>query len=82
MGIRQGAPDISVGLYIWKGIIPAGLGNIIGGWAFVAAYYWYQYLLGQESVVADGAPYGSSSMGSVDLGRRKEGDAPIGDSEG
>jgi formate/nitrite transporter FocA (FNT family) len=30
MGIWQGAP-ITVGLYIYKGIIPALLGNIVGG---------------------------------------------------
>jgi formate/nitrite transporter FocA (FNT family) len=72
MGIWQGAPDISVGLYIWKGIIPAGVGNIIGGAVFVGAYYWYQYLLGQELVVIDGVPYGGASIGSLDLGRRKK----------
>jgi len=31
MGIFLGTPGLSVGLYIWKGIIPALLGNIIGG---------------------------------------------------
>lgn len=36
MAIWQGAPNISVGLYIYKGIIPAGLGNIIGGGLFVS----------------------------------------------
>jgi formate/nitrite transporter FocA (FNT family) len=30
-GIWHKAPGITVGLYIWKGIIPAALGNIIGG---------------------------------------------------
>jgi formate/nitrite transporter FocA (FNT family) len=34
LGIFQGTPDLSVGLYIWKGIIPAGLGNIVGGALF------------------------------------------------
>lgn len=34
LGIMQGTPGLSVGLYIWKGIIPAGLGNIIGGALF------------------------------------------------
>lgn len=74
MGIWQGAPGISVGLYIWKGIIPAGLGNIIGGGVFVGAYYWYQYLLGQDPVVVDGVPYVGASMGSFDLGRKKKED--------
>jgi hypothetical protein len=30
-GIWHGAEGITVGLYIWKGIIPALLGNIVGG---------------------------------------------------
>jgi formate/nitrite transporter FocA (FNT family) len=30
-GIWQNAPGISVGYYIYKGIIPALIGNIIGG---------------------------------------------------
>lgn len=28
MAIWAGAPEISVGLYIWKGIIPAGIGYV------------------------------------------------------
>jgi formate/nitrite transporter FocA (FNT family) len=39
-GIWQGAPGITVGLYIWKGIIPTLLGNIIGGKFSV----WYAYV--------------------------------------
>lgn len=34
MAIWLGAPEISVGLYIWKGIIPALIGNIVGGAVF------------------------------------------------
>jgi formate/nitrite transporter len=34
LGIFQGTPGLTVGLYIWKGIIPAGLGNIVGGALF------------------------------------------------
>ncbi|KAJ5971508.1 uncharacterized protein N7479_001426 [Penicillium vulpinum] len=41
LGIWLGAPNITIGLYIWKGIIPTLLGNIIGG----GTYYWYMYLL-------------------------------------
>ncbi|KAF7170319.1 hypothetical protein CNMCM5623_002763 [Aspergillus felis] len=48
MGIWLGAPEITVGLYIWKGIIPALLGNIIGGGLFAGTYYWYMYLLSGE----------------------------------
>ncbi|KAF7122918.1 hypothetical protein CNMCM5793_001029 [Aspergillus hiratsukae] len=50
MGIWLGAPNITVGLYIWKGIIPTLLGNIIGGGLFVGTYYWYMYLLSGEVV--------------------------------
>lgn len=34
LGIMLGAPGITVGLYIWKGIIPVVLGNIVGGGLF------------------------------------------------
>ena len=34
MAIWVGAPEISIGLYIWKGIIPALIGNIVGGAVF------------------------------------------------
>lgn len=34
MAIWLGAPDISVGLYIWKGVVPVFLGNVIGGAVF------------------------------------------------
>lgn len=34
LGIWLGAPQITIGLYIWKGIIPTLLGNIIGGGIF------------------------------------------------
>ncbi|RHZ56947.1 hypothetical protein CDV55_104531 [Aspergillus turcosus] len=50
MGIWLGAPNITVGLYIWKGIIPTLLGNIIGGGLFAGTYYWYMYLLSGEVV--------------------------------
>ncbi|KAK5036864.1 hypothetical protein LTR13_005244 [Exophiala sideris] len=75
MGIFQGA-DITVGLYIWKGIIPAGLGNIVGGFLFVGAYYWYQYLAFLPAPVIDGIAYEAvSPNGHVDFGaRRKTGD--------
>ncbi|EXJ62459.1 hypothetical protein A1O7_02896 [Cladophialophora yegresii CBS 114405] len=76
MGIWQGTPGVSVGLYIWKGIIPALIGNIIGGALFVGAYYWYQYLQGvpDDAILIDGVPYSGSASGPVDLGRKKTGD--------
>jgi len=57
MGIWQGAPGITVGLYIWKGIIPALIGNIIGGGLFVGSLYWYLHLSSQPEVAIDGVLY-------------------------
>ncbi|KAF5643421.1 formate transport [Fusarium tjaetaba] len=50
-------PDLTVGLYIWKGMIPATVGNIIGGGMFVGVYYWYMYLFGEDPVKVDGVEY-------------------------
>ncbi|CBY00693.1 hypothetical protein IAQ61_011601 [Plenodomus lingam] len=55
--IFQGSPDITVGLYIWKGIIPALLGNIVGGGVFVGCLYYYLHLQGREDVAIDGKYY-------------------------
>jgi hypothetical protein len=38
MAIWLEAPGISVGLYVWKGIIPTLLGNIVGGGLFVGEF--------------------------------------------
>lgn len=57
IGIWNGAPGLSVGLYIWKGIIPAGLGNIVGGGFFCATTLWYLHLEGQPPCPVDGAFY-------------------------
>ena len=46
VAIFYGHPDIGVGLYIWKSLIPTTLGNIIGGGLFVGSVYWYLYLTG------------------------------------
>lgn len=40
MAIFLKDPEVTVGLYIWKSVIPALLGNIIGG-VVVAVTYWY-----------------------------------------
>lgn len=57
LGIWVKTPGLTVGLYIWKGIIPAGLGNIVGGALFCGAYYWWMYLFMEEPVVVDGVLY-------------------------
>lgn len=41
MSIYLGDPNISVGFYIWKSMIPALLGNIVGGGLMVGVMYWY-----------------------------------------
>ncbi|KAF2661329.1 putative formate/nitrite transporter [Lophiostoma macrostomum CBS 122681] len=66
-GIWQGANGITVGLYIWKGIIPALLGNIIGGGLFVASVYWYLHLQGEPPVMIDGVEYGAPPVGQATL---------------
>lgn len=38
--IFLGSPEISVGYYIWKSMIPALIGNIVGGGFFVGVLYW------------------------------------------
>ena len=42
VGMYYGAP-FGVGYYIWKSMIPACLGNIIGGVGFVSVSYWYVF---------------------------------------
>jgi hypothetical protein len=67
--IFHGSPDITVGLYIWKGILPALIGNILGGGLFVGVLYWYLHLQGQEPVAIDGVYYKSHETKSsgIDL---------------
>jgi hypothetical protein len=57
LGIWLDTPKITVGLYIWKGIIPAGLGNIVGGALFCGAFYWYMYLVDADPIAVDGVYY-------------------------
>ncbi len=57
MSIFLGDPDISVGYYIWKSMIPALLGNIVGGGLMVATMYWYLNLTGEPPVIVDGVGY-------------------------
>lgn len=56
MGIWVQTPGVTVDLYIWKGIVPTVLGNIIGGGLFVGTYFWYLYLQGNDHAV-DGVEY-------------------------
>ena len=51
MAIFLGHPDITVGLYIYKSMLPAAAGNIIGGGLFVAIVYWVLFLVGNSNPV-------------------------------
>ncbi|KAK7205928.1 Formate/nitrite transporter-domain-containing protein [Myxozyma melibiosi] len=48
----NGAP-VSVGLFIWKSLILSTLGNIVGGFFFVAGAYWYIYIFPQVAAEDD-----------------------------
>ncbi|KAG4438814.1 hypothetical protein IFR05_005705 [Cadophora sp. M221] len=49
LAIFLSAPKpLTVGYYILKSMIPALLGNIIGGGLFCGAVYWYLFLEGEE----------------------------------
>lgn len=59
LAIFLGGP-ITTGYYIWKSLIPAALGNMVGGGLFVGAMYWYLYLTGEGGVSV------SFDIGSLD----------------
>ncbi|KAK4575222.1 hypothetical protein LTR86_001074 [Recurvomyces mirabilis] len=60
--IFLGSPKITVGYYIWKSMIPALLGNIVGGGLFVGVVYWYLYLSGDsDPTPIDGDIWASDS---------------------
>lgn len=63
MGIWLGTPNLDVGLYIWKGMIPALFGNILGGSLFCGAYYWWMYLLMAPATKIDGVEYQGPVVG-------------------
>ncbi|KAK4044374.1 Formate/nitrite transporter-domain-containing protein [Parachaetomium inaequale] len=52
-----GTPDLTVGLYIWKGIIPTALGNVMGGAGFCGAFYYWLYIFDEPDICVDGAYY-------------------------
>ena len=47
--ILYGHPDIDVGLYIWKSMVPTALGNTLGGGMFIEGSFWCLYLTGPGS---------------------------------
>lgn len=52
--IFHGDPTISTTFYIWKSLIPALIGNIVGGALLVGVFFWYLYLAGEGPVSVDG----------------------------
>ncbi|KAJ4168739.1 hypothetical protein NW754_010667 [Fusarium falciforme] len=58
MGIWLGTPDLTVGLYIWKGMIPALFGNILGGSLCCGVYFWWIFLASEDPVDNDGSGVG------------------------
>lgn len=64
-GIWHKTPGLTVGLYIWKGIIPAALGNIIGGGLFVACMFWYLHLYNEAPIAIDGVYYEQIPSGAL-----------------
>ncbi|KAK0632749.1 Formate/nitrite transporter-domain-containing protein [Immersiella caudata] len=61
LGIWLGTPGLSIGLYIWKGMIPAAVGNMIGGTVFCAGYYYYMYLHAEADIALDGTYYATQA---------------------
>ncbi|KAJ5683576.1 formate/nitrite transporter family protein [Penicillium macrosclerotiorum] len=74
LGIWVGTPDITVGLYVWKGIIPTLIGNILGGALFCGTYYWYMYLLDLNSLPISSIGGLKRNAGSSTTVSAKEGD--------
>lgn len=73
IAIFNGSPDISASFYIWKSLIPVTLGNIVGGFVFVALPYWYLYLTGEDSVEIDYHPGGIQSAVNDNTGPLRNG---------
>ena len=61
LGIWLGTPGVSIGLYIWKGMIPVALGNLIGGTVFCGGYYYYMFILGEPDISIDGLYYAAKA---------------------
>lgn len=66
LGIWLHTPGLDVGLYIWKGIIPTTIGNVIGGAVFVGAYYWWMYLAFEPPVAVDGVVFQERESGGAE----------------
>jgi formate/nitrite transporter FocA (FNT family) len=48
-GLMYGA-NTNFGVVLWWNIIPASLGNIVGGAGVVGTLYWYLYLFDENEI--------------------------------
>jgi hypothetical protein len=64
LGIFVGTPGLSVGHYIAYSMIPALLGNVVGGGLFVGVVYWYLVRLSllMDKMVFERADFGSQYL--------------------
>ncbi|KAF2161561.1 hypothetical protein M409DRAFT_27957 [Zasmidium cellare ATCC 36951] len=78
IAIWQNDPQITVGYYIWKSMIPALIGNIIGGGVFVGVVYWYLHMTNEPPVAVDGVYYSTVKEPLLTLGSKpwKSGGGP------
>jgi len=67
LAIFVGAPEpLTVRYYIWKSMIPSGLGNIVGGGLFTGVLYWYLFLHDQEVPIHfDNLPIDTAVFGTA-----------------
>lgn len=68
LGIWLGTPGVTIGLYIYKGVIPVALGNLIGGTVFCGGFYYYMFILGEPDIAIDGLYYAQTA---------EEGEMPV-----
>ncbi|KAH8808893.1 Formate/nitrite transporter-domain-containing protein [Xylogone sp. PMI_703] len=67
LAIFLGAPEpLTVKYYIWKSMIPSGLGNIVGGGLFTGVLYWYLFLHNEEVPIHfDSLPIEATEFGAA-----------------
>lgn len=70
LGIFLGAPPpLTVRYYIWKSMIPSGLGNIVGGGLFTGVLYWYLFLHNEDVPIHfDNIPSEAAGFSSAPAG--------------
>ncbi|KAK4216448.1 formate nitrite transporter family protein [Rhypophila decipiens] len=80
LAIFLNTPGLSVGLYIWKGIIPSCIGNIIGGALFCGAYFFWFFIYREGEIMVDGTYYNQPqppATAASDAAEKGQGDINI-----